>query len=114
MPTSVQWKRQPQERLTSQAESASNTTVPLTKFKPKTGTKAQMEARPARYAPTSPLYTSVGTGWRPSTTVRGAQAIHARTSQCARPTACLPLLGDDRWQDDPSVASVAARAGVAA
>src|SRR5712691_5501259 len=92
----------------------SNTTVPLKRFKPKTGTKPQTEARPARYAPTGPLYTSVGNGWTPSTTARSAQAIHARTSQCELPTASLPPPSDDRRLDGPSAASAAARAGVPA
>src|SRR5216683_4276206 len=92
----------------------SSTTVPVKRFKPKTETKPQTEARPARYAPTGPLYTSVDNGWTPSTTARSAQAIHARTSRCELPTACLPPPGDDRRLDGPSVASAAARAGVPA
>ena len=93
---------------------ALSTTVPLKRFKPKTGTKPQTAARPARYVPTGPLYTSVGTGWIPSATAQSARAVHARTSRCALPTACLPPPGDDRRLDGPSVASVAARAGVPA
>ena len=95
-------------------ERSTSATVPVKRFKPKTETKPQTEARPARYAPTGPLYTSVGNGWTLSTTARSAQAIHARTSQCELPTACLPPPGDDRRLDGPSVASAAARADVSA
>ena len=77
------------KRSQTTLHTASNTTVPLKRFKPKTGTQAQLEARPARSAPTSPLYTSVGTGWRPSTTVRSAQAIHER-HELVRTTHSIP------------------------
>src|SRR5258708_5697961 len=102
------------KRSQTTLHTASNTTVPVKRFKPKTGTKPQMAARPARYVPQGPLYTSVGPGWTPSATAKSAGAVHARTSQCARPTASLPPPGGDRRLDGPSAASVGAGAGVAA
>jgi hypothetical protein len=80
----------------------------LSRFKPKTGTLAQMAARPERSAPTGPLSASGDSGWLLSPRGRSAQAIHARMSQCEPPTASLPPSGGDRWLDGPSAASVAA------
>jgi hypothetical protein len=102
------------KRSQTTLHTASNTTVPLKRLKPRTETQAQLEARPARCLPIAPLSPSVDSDWPRSTKVRSAQAIHARTSQCERPTACLPPPGDDRRLDGPSVASGAARAGVSA
>ena len=59
------------------------------KFKRKTGMQPQMAARPARCAPTGPLYTSVGNGSTPSTRARSAQAIPAQ-DEPVRTTHSMP------------------------
>src|SRR5712692_7155227 len=87
----------------------SSTTVPLKRFKLRTGTPPQTEARRARCVSTHPLSASGDSGWPPSTTVQSARAVHARTSQYGRPRACLPRSSDDQSQGGLFVASVAAR-----
>jgi hypothetical protein len=72
-----------------------------------------MEVRPARYVPTALLSPSVDSDWRPSTRVQSALATHARRKRCVPPRAWLRR-GDDRWQADPSLASVGARADAVA
>src|SRR5713226_2485161 len=86
-----------------------NTTVPLKRFKLRTGRPPQTEARRARCVSTPPLSASGDSGWPPSTTVQSARAVHARTSQYGRPRACLPRSSDDQSQGGLFVASVAAR-----
>ena len=68
----------------------SNTTVPLTRLKPRTGTPPQTEARRARCVSTDPLSASVDSDWPPSTTVQSAQAARARRNRSVRPRAYLP------------------------
>src|SRR5260221_6985955 len=85
------------------------TTVPHNGIKPRTGTKSRTEARLARCASRCPLYTSVDSDWPPSSRAQSARAVHARTSRCGRPTACLLRLSDDQSQGVLFAASVAAR-----
>src|SRR5260221_2893098 len=77
--------------------------------KPRKRTKPRAEARPARCASRSPLCTSADSGWPPSTRAQSARAVHARTSQYGRPTACLPRSSDDQSQGGLFAASVSAR-----
>src|SRR5713226_2576650 len=95
--------------LSAVSDIATSTTVPLKRFKLRTGTPPQTEARRARCVSTPPLSASVDSGWPPSTTVQSARAVPARTSQDGRPRACLPRSSDDQSQGGLFVASVAAR-----